>query len=152
MARITSSPFSRQARIREETPCFPLRAPDVPNAALLFDAWIAALQSGAPDALTALYCPQAVLLPTAADDARVGHARIHDYFVHFMASRPQARILERHTQTGWDMIVDMGSYAFSFADGRDVAARYTFVYRPVAGRWRITHHHSSAMPERFCEF
>jgi hypothetical protein len=22
----------------------------------------------------------------------------------------------------------------------------------LAGRWRITHHHSSAMPEQFCEF
>ena len=60
--------------------------------------------------------------------------------------------IERHTQTGWDMNVDTGSYAFRVADGRDVAAHYTFVYRPVTGCWRITHHHPSAMPERFCEF
>lgn len=152
MPKITASPFTRQSRAREESPCFPLRAPNVPDAARLFDDWNAALQTGNADAVAALYCPQAVLLPTADDDVRVGHAAIHDYFVHFLAARPQGRVLERHTQTGWDMVVDMGSYAFLFADGRDVAARYTFVYRPVAGRWRITHHHSSAMPERFCDF
>lgn len=147
MPIITSSFHSRAAR-----DSFSQRAPHVPDAARLFDDWNQALQTGDPDGIVQRYCSQAVLLPTADDDVRVGHAAIRDYFVHFMAGRPQGRILERHTQTGWDMLVDMGSYAFRFADGRDVAARYTFVYRPVAGCWRITHHHSSAMPEQYCDF
>jgi uncharacterized protein (TIGR02246 family) len=149
MAHITSSFHPRQAHA---APTATPHAPLVPDAIRLFDDWNQALHSGNPDAIVQLYCPEAVLLPTADDDVRVGHARIRDYFVHFMAGAPQGRILERHTQTGWDMLVDMGSYAFRFADGRDVVARYTFVYRPVAGRWRITHHHSSAMPEQYCGF
>ena len=147
MPNITSSFHPRASRDH-----MPQHAPGVPDAARLFNDWNLALQSGNPDAIVPLYCTQAVLLPTADDDVRVGHARIRDYFEHFMAGGPQGRILERHTQTGWDMLVDMGSYVFRFADGRDVTARYTFVYRPVAGRWRITHHHSSAMPEQYCGF
>lgn len=147
MPTITSGFHPRAAREPR-----PLREPSAPGAVHLFDDWNPALQSGNPDAITALYCPQAVLLPTADDDVRVGPLRIRDDFVHFMAGQPTGRILERHIQTGWDMLVDMGSYAFRFADGRDVTARYTFVYRPVAGRWRITHHHASAMPAQCCGF
>jgi hypothetical protein len=55
------------------------------------------------------------------------------------------------TGFGWDMAVDMGTYSFVFADGRKVTARYTFVYRPRAGEWLITHHHSSVLPEQFCK-
>lgn len=134
------------------TPCFPRTAPDVPDPAALFDAWNAALSTQDAAAVTRLYAPDAVLLPTADDDVRVGHAAIRDYFVHFLARRPAGRVTERHTQTGWDMQVDMGSYVFRFADGSEVAARYTFVWRPLAGCWRITHHHSSALPERYCGF
>lgn len=129
-----------------------LPAPALPDPAHLFAAWNEALRRRDAEAVTRLYSADAVLLPTADDDVRVGQAAIRDYFVHFLARGPRGRLLQRHTQLGWDMLVDMGSYAFDFADGSAVGARYTFVWRPLAGGWRITHHHSSVLPERYCGF
>jgi hypothetical protein len=45
--------------------------------------------------------------------------------------------------------VDAGLYTFTFgATGQVVHARYTFTYRWEGGKWLITSHHSSAMPEQ----
>lgn len=150
MPRITTSPAPRHRYYA--VPCFRAPEPERPDVEHFFARWCAALASGDAGAVADQYCDTAVLLPTATGTPRVGRAAIRDYFTHFPANRPQGRLVERHAQLGWDMAVDLGTYVFAFADGREVAARYTFVWRPVAGRWRITHHHSSAMPERFCEF
>lgn len=117
----------------------------------LFKRWDAALHTRNVDAVVACYSHDAVLLPTVADEPHVGHQAIAEYFKHFLAGSPRGTVTERHVQVGWDMAVDMGTYAFVFADGRKVTARYTFVYRPRAGQWLITHHHSSVLPEQFCK-
>jgi hypothetical protein len=42
---------------------------------------------------------------------------------------------------------DAGIYEFTFGDGSSVKARYSFIYVYEDGAWKISHHHSSLMPE-----
>ena len=44
--------------------------------------------------------------------------------------------------------MDVGIYEFKKGiDGSAVRARYSFVYVFEDGEWKISHHHSSVMPE-----
>jgi hypothetical protein len=43
----------------------------------------------------------------------------------------------------------MGVYTFTLDGGRQVQARFRFTYKKIDGKWLITEHHSSAMPENF---
>ena len=40
-----------------------------------------------------------------------------------------------------------GIYEFTFADGSVAKARYSFIYSFEDGKWMISHHHSSLMPQ-----
>jgi len=117
----------------------------------LFDRWNASLATLDPARVTANYASGAVLLPTVSNRPRTSPALIEDYFVTFLQAKPQGRINERHVTIGCDMATDVGVYTFTLAnpDGssRQVVARYSFVYVPEGGTWKILHHHSSAMPE-----
>ncbi len=64
----------------------------------LFSTWNAALASGDPDRVTALYAPDAVLLPTVSNQVRHNHTEIRDYFVAFLAKHPQGVITESNTR------------------------------------------------------
>lgn len=49
-----------------------------------------------------------------------------------------------------DWCQDNGIYEFTMgATGDKVKGRYTFVYVYEDGEWKISHHHSSVMPEAF---
>lgn len=49
-----------------------------------------------------------------------------------------------------DWCQDVGIYEFTMgATGDKVKGRYTFVYVWEDGQWKISHHHSSVMPEAF---
>ncbi len=117
----------------------------------LFSSWNLALASLDPAKVTAMYWPDAVLLPTVSNVPRKNTAAIKDYFVHFLQRFPRGEITERTIHLGCNTAMDMGLYVFSVMDanGRasSVAARYTFVYTQKNGVWKIQHHHSSAMPE-----
>lgn len=117
-----------------------------------FDIWNAALQTGDPNKVAALYCqPGGVLLPTVSNMVRTNHAEIADYFVHFLQLKPNGQIDKAYIRIlGPDTAVNSGLYTFHvIKDGKpaDVHARYTFVYQKVKGKWCIMDHHSSAMPE-----
>jgi uncharacterized protein (TIGR02246 family) len=120
---------------------------DEREVAALFDLWNATLSIGEPAAVSALYAAGAVLLPTLSNQPRVTREEKEDYFRMFLALRPSGTIEFRRIRIDCDTAVDAGIYRFAFADGRNVRARYTFVYGREGGRWRITSHHSSAMPE-----
>ena len=114
----------------------------------LFANWNAALATGDPDQVTALYADNAVLLPTVSNQVRHNHAEIRDYFVHFLAKQPQGVIDEanpRHLAD--DLASNAGVYTFTFGDGSQVTARFSYLYQRVGGDWKILEHHSSAMPE-----
>jgi uncharacterized protein (TIGR02246 family) len=132
-----------------EAACRPVSEKQV---AALFDRWNSALATRSPDKVTALYAPDATLLPTVKTGPLIGPAPIHEYFVHFLEQSPQGRIEQRVIHIGCNIAYDIGLYTFRLHDektgtDRDLHARYTFVYAPVHGTWLIVHHHSSADPE-----
>lgn len=121
------------------------------EVARLFDRWNASLATLDPARVAANDARAAVLLPTVSNLPRTTPALITDYFVTFLKQKPQGKIDERHVTIGCDVATDVGVYTFTLQgpDGapRQVRARYSFVYVPEGGTWKILHHHSSAMPE-----
>ena len=113
----------------------------------LFDQWNAAIQTGDPKTVAALYESNGILLPTLSNKVRHNHEEIEDYFVRFLANGPVGKIDEGNIRTFGEMAINSGIYTFSFKDGTSVSARFTFVYRWNGQRWMIVEHHSSAMPE-----
>ena len=126
-------------------------APSEAEIAALFDRWNAALGTGDPEKVAALYAPDAVLLPTASPQIRTTHAEIVDYFEHFLQLKPVGTKLRTVVEVlDNNTAVDAGVYRFTLtnADGttRDVDARYTYVYEKRDGKWWIINHHSSVLP------
>ena len=120
-----------------------------PQVAALFGQWNDALASGDADQVVALYAPHSILLPTLSNQPRLSAAEKRDYFVHFLENRPRGSIDQRFVEIGCNRVVDAGLYTFRFdATGAVVHARYTFTWELVGGQWRISSHHSSAMPEK----
>lgn len=114
----------------------------------LFQLWNMALATEDPDAVTARYSKNAVLLPTVSDVPRTTPELINDYFVGFLEKKPQGEILESTIHMGHNWCQDMGIYEFTMgATGDKVKGRYSFVYVFEDGQWKIAHHHSSVMPE-----
>ncbi|MFI4874940.1 MAG: SgcJ/EcaC family oxidoreductase [Blastopirellula sp. JB062] len=113
----------------------------------LFDEWNSALQTGDPQKVTALYEPNAILLPTLSNQVRHNHDEIADYFVAFCAKGPVGVINESNIRHFGQMAVNSGVYTFNFKDGSAAQARFTYVYRWNGQRWMIAEHHSSQMPE-----
>jgi uncharacterized protein (TIGR02246 family) len=114
----------------------------------LFFLWNDALDTLDSDVVAKRYSQHAVLLPTVSDTPRTDYASIKDYFDNFLKLKPQGKILESHVLSGDNWAKDVGIYEFTMgADGSKVKARYSFVYVLEDGQWKISHHHSSAMPE-----
>ncbi len=113
----------------------------------LFDRWNKALQSQDPERIAQLYSRDAVLLPTLSNEPRTDHESIVDYFSHFLQKRPNGEISQREILIGCNMVQDAGLYNFRFLDGSHAQARYSFIYVLEDGEWKISHHHSSLLPE-----
>lgn len=114
----------------------------------LFDLWNDALLTGDSDAVTRRYAKGAVLLPTVSDVPRTTYAGIKDYFDHFLELKPSGKIVESYVSIGENWCKDVGIYEFTKGtDGTVVRARYSYVYVFEDGEWKISHHHSSLMPE-----
>lgn len=118
---------------------------DVKN---LFQLWNDALLTKDPDAVAKRYTSGAVLLPTVSDLPRDTYDLIKDYFVGFLKGEPSGSIVESFVKIGDGWCMDVGIYEFTMAtDGSKVRGRYSFVYEYEDGEWKISHHHSSKMPE-----
>lgn len=129
------------ARVAMQTPI------DEAGVAALFERWNAALESGDPEVVVALYAPDSVLLPTMADGPLHAAADKVAYFRTFLANQPTGRVTTRHTVIGDGWFVDSGMLTFHFAATQaDIRVRYTFVYALQRGEWRIITHHSSLVP------
>eukprot|EP00580_Thalassiosira_gravida_P001515 CAMPEP_0201606506 /NCGR_PEP_ID=MMETSP0492-20130828/5928_1 /ASSEMBLY_ACC=CAM_ASM_000837 /TAXON_ID=420259 /ORGANISM="Thalassiosira gravida, Strain GMp14c1" /LENGTH=590 /DNA_ID=CAMNT_0048070923 /DNA_START=17 /DNA_END=1789 /DNA_ORIENTATION=- len=116
----------------------------------LFQLWNMALATEDPDAVASRYASKAVLLPTVSDVPRTDYDLIKDYFVSFLKKKPQGEILESNVTIGHDWCQDAGIYEFTMGStGDKVKGRYSFVYVWEDNQWKISHHHSSVMPEAF---
>ncbi|MES2530560.1 MAG: DUF4440 domain-containing protein [Pseudomonadota bacterium] len=116
--------------------------------ASLFDRWNASLKTGEPMKVVANYARKSILLPTVSNRPRITAEEKEDYFQHFLQRRPVGRIDSRSIEIDCNSAIDAGLYTFSFSDGSEVRARYTFTYRWNGRAWLISSHHSSAMPEK----
>lgn len=117
----------------------------------LFNTWNNALQTGNAKAVAQLYWEDGILLPTVSNVPRVNHAEIEDYFHHFLESNPFGTIISRNLKQGCNKLTDAGIYEFKVTKNGEtnvVPARYTFVYEFRNNQWKISHHHSSMMPEK----
>ncbi len=115
-----------------------------------FGIWNQALQTGDPDKVVACYAADAILLPTVSAKVRHNHDEIRDYFVHFLAKKPQGTITEQNIRVFDNIAINSGLYTFTLTEDdvqTDVAARFTFVYRQDESGWMIIEHHSSLLPE-----
>ncbi|MBL6750173.1 MAG: SgcJ/EcaC family oxidoreductase [Nevskia sp.] len=115
--------------------------------AALFDRWNASLQTGDPKKVVANYAEKSILLPTVSNKPRLTPAEKEDYFAHFLEKKPVGKVDFRTIEIDCNSAVDAGLYTFSFGDGSQVKARFTYTYKWEGSRWLITSHHSSAMPE-----
>lgn len=113
----------------------------------LFHLWNDALATLDSDAVAKRYSKNGVLLPTVSDKPRTNYAAITDYFDAFLLKKPQGKIISSNVITGLDWCQDAGIYEFTMGDGAVVKARYSFIYVWEDGEWKISHHHSSVMPE-----
>ena len=114
-----------------------------------FEKWNKALLTKDPDKVVACYAEDAILLPTVSAKVRHDHDEIRDYFVHFLAKNPAGRIDEQNIRIFNDIAINSGLYTFAVTENdqrKDVAARFTFVYRKNAQGWQIIEHHSSVLP------
>lgn len=117
-----------------------------------FDRFNAAWATKNPDTVSALFAPDAVLLPTLSDEERTTPAGIRNYFVHFLEKAPVGRVDTSSIRLGCNMAARMGNWSVDLTDAKTGAkstakARYTFVYRYADGRWWIEHLHSSLLPD-----
>lgn len=113
----------------------------------LFDRWNASLKTGDAKKVADTYLTDAVLLPTVSNKVRLTDAERVDYFEHFLEKKPVGKIDTRTIRIGCNKAIDTGTYTFTFADKTEVSARYTFTYAWNGNEWKISSHHSSAMPE-----
>lgn len=117
-----------------------------------FDRFNAAWATKNPDTVSAMFAPDAVLLPTLSDEERTTPAGINKYFVHFLEKAPVARIDSSSVRLGCNMAARMGNWSVDLTDSKTgekstARARYTFVYRFADGGWWIEHLHSSLLPD-----
>jgi len=124
------------------------RATTEKQVASLFDRWNDSLKTLDPKKVVANYAKSSVLLPTVSNTPRMTPNQKEDYFKHFLENKPVGKIDSRTIEIDCNTAIDVGLYTFTFGDGSQVKARYTYTYKWDGHQWLITSHHSSAMPEK----
>jgi len=146
LAGCASAPGSTGSAVSATQACAPVSEQQV---AALFDRWNASLATGNPHKVAENYAAQSILLPTVSNKPRLTVAEKEDYFEHFLENGPSGKIDQRFIRLGCNTALDAGLYTFTFAkNGAVVKARYSYTYEYLGGKWLITSHHSSAMPEK----
>lgn len=113
------------------------------NISKLFDKWNAALQTKDPKIVLACYANTSILLPTLSNTVCDTPEKKCAYFETFCAKGPIGKIDESHIREYGSIAIHSGIYTFTFEDGSQATARFSFVYENEL----IIEHHSSLLPE-----
>ncbi len=89
-------------------------------------------------------------LPTVSPNFIRDAKSTKQYFMDFLKKLPDGTITADNVQNfGDDMYLHSGMYTFlTGPEGNrtPVNARFSYMWRKMGGEWKITHHHSSAVP------
>jgi uncharacterized protein (TIGR02246 family) len=110
----------------------------------LFDQFQAAWKARDAARTAALFTRDALALPTRASIATT-YEEIERYFAGFLRLSPRGVITKSQTFLGCNLAYRTGLWTF-FTTGRPIQARFTFIYRPEDGIWKMSHIHSSVVP------
>lgn len=115
--------------------------------------WLETLETKDAKKVAVLYTEDATFLPTVSGEFKRGQDGAEDYFDHFLAKNPEAKVVkESIVPISEDAYLHVGMYDFVI-DGEDnhhitVHARFDYLWeQDENGEWRIAHHHSSLKPE-----
>ena len=120
-----------------------------------FKRWNDALQTKNAQTVADMYVSEELsFLPTVSPQhIKAGGAasKTEDYFIEFVKKNPFGTIIDDSVQVfnNGDAYLHSGLYTFELGpvDARTpVEARFSYVWKKVAGDWKISHHHSSVMP------
>ncbi len=114
--------------------------------------WNSALKAKCYDQVAALYSTQDLsFLPTVSSKFIRDSSSTKEYFMGFLKKLPEGNIDADTVQNyGNDAYLHSGMYTFMVGpeDNRSpVQARFSYMWRRINGEWKITHHHSSALPD-----
>jgi uncharacterized protein (TIGR02246 family) len=126
------------------------RSADIREITQLFQKWDDALQSGDARNVAALYAPDAVLVPTFANEILDTPVAITAYFANLLHRQPSSKVISAHMRHFGQIAVHSGIYELALAaDGPNtkLQARFTFVYCAGPEGWKIIEHHSSMLPQ-----
>jgi uncharacterized protein (TIGR02246 family) len=113
--------------------------------------WAETFNAGEPDAVAALYAPDATIWGTLGQKLTTGLTDITTYFAE--AARAGLKVkLGEHVLSAMSQTsaVDAGAYEFARTTDAQTAlfpARYSFVLLKQNGAWMIAHQHSSFLPK-----
>jgi uncharacterized protein (TIGR02246 family) len=122
-----------------------------PTAQENFKRWNDALKAKDYEKVASIYCTKSLsFLPTVSPKFIRDAADTKQYFVEFLKKLPEGTITADDVQTlGPDAYLHSGMYTFMTGPENaraPVQARFSYMWRKVDGEWKITHHHSSALP------
>ena len=128
------------------------------DATANFKTWNDVLKTKNADGVAALYYstkPGFSFLPTVSPLHTKDLEGTKAYFVEFVKKNPDGMVTDESVQQLTPMsdasaaYLHSGLYTFmtGYADARvPVSARFSYVWQKVGVDWKITHHHSSALP------
>ena len=140
----------RQALFGSQTSPIDTLTKPLPDA---LHAWVQAFNQADLNAMRLCYANDSVLWGTYATQSIEGRQGVCDYFQKVFESgrQVQVHVLSHQFRHDIGMQIGIGSYRFvSQENGVQVSveARFTFVWRAVAGVAHIVSHHSSLMPQQ----
>ena len=124
----------------------------MPKLRVTANRWNSALKAKCYDKVAALYSTQDLsFLPTVSSKFIRDSSSAKEYFMEFLQKLPEGNITSDTVQPfGNDAYLHTGLYTYMVGpdDGRrPVEARFSFMWRKLDRVWKITHHHSSALPK-----
>ncbi len=124
---------------------------DVTDFRLRGHRWNNALKEKKFEKVAALYSSKDLsFLPTVSPKFIQDSQSTQEYFLEFLKKLPEGTITADRVQNyGNDAYLHSGMYTFMVGpeDSRTaVEARFSYMWRKINGEWKITHHHSSALP------